>query len=84
MTDPKPKPLTINYTEPPLATPAAVVTPLLSDPQHNWWDTYNAALSGMYQNPFYVQSGPAYIHIQASAAADAAHGTYPPDEAPLP
>jgi hypothetical protein len=54
----------------------------MTDPQHRWLDTYNGALSGMYQNPQFVSSGPQYIHLQATLAADTAWGTYPPDEPP--
>jgi hypothetical protein len=73
---PKEKAIITIDTDPPS------VTPLLTDQQHNWWFTYNAALTGMYINPQYVASGPAYIHLQAKAAADAAHGEYEADPPP--
>lgn len=54
----------------------------LSDPQHNWWDTYNAIVSGMWANPVYATQGRDYIHEQANLAAVRAHGDYPPDPPP--
>lgn len=54
----------------------------LSDPQHNWWDTYNAVVAGMWANPAYATQGRDYIHEQAGLATVRAHGEYPPDPPP--
>lgn len=56
----------------------------LTDPQHGWWDTYNAAITGMWSNPTMFVNGAQYLHLQAVLAAEAAHGAYPPDPPPEP
>lgn len=66
------------------AADAPVVAALLTEPQQSWWDTYNAALSGMFANQSIATNGREYVHVQASMSADVAHGAYPPDPPPEP
>lgn len=56
----------------------------MTDAQKVWWDTYNAVLGGMWQNPQLSPNGPQYLHLQATAATETAHGAYPPDAPVLP
>lgn len=81
------------HHHPPLADPLEPVPPApapepprvakqLSAAQLSWFDTYNAAVSGMFANQTYAALGRDYVHSQALLTAELAHGTYPPDESP--
>lgn len=83
--------------DPPIASKSATTTTtttttddpprpglLFTDPQHGWWDTFNAAITGFCQYKPYLDSGPEYIKIQAKLIADTVHGEYPPDPPPEP